>query len=217
MGICSNCIYFGNQIKIGRRTDFLCNNESNQEVDFVTGKIYKGLCRLKNNSGECVHFDDGHIALYAWLYKNNTVFTFNYPVKVNDALRDEQTKILCQITEMLDMFAWKSDESILYTKELDLNEESFVYGHNGDYHDNITEYKEASENVEASIIVDGVEYFRSEKDDCLMTITIDGETIESGLLIRQPELDFNFYPPEEESPVEDTGEPDTELPEDDSI
>ena len=73
MGICIDCIYIGDD---NRRTDnkpatcckkperkfiedFICRNENNADLDFVTGKLTFGSCRIKNMFGECLFFDDG--------------------------------------------------------------------------------------------------------------------------------------------------------------
>lgn len=62
MGVCLNCNFRGENKPDLRRNphlrkeDFICLNENNAEIDFVTGESKPGSCRHKNNFGECLFY-----------------------------------------------------------------------------------------------------------------------------------------------------------------
>lgn len=85
MGICSNCISRGD-IKSDcrrnphlRKEDFICLNENNAEIDFVTGEAKSGSCRNKNNFGECLFYEP-LIPYESLSLAEDYLFTANYEV-----------------------------------------------------------------------------------------------------------------------------------------
>lgn len=104
MGICSNCIYFGELFMNGPNPDYRCNNQFNQSVDFVTGKITLGSCRVKNNFGECLKFDNGDIDVFGWSNENDTVFTTTDIPSVNDFVLSKDNEKLDAITSVVPMY-----------------------------------------------------------------------------------------------------------------
>lgn len=85
MGICTNCVSFGDKRPDCRRnphlrkSDYICLNENNAELDFVTGTTRLSSCRRKNNFGECLFYKP-FIPYENLLKHDEYLFSANYNV-----------------------------------------------------------------------------------------------------------------------------------------
>jgi len=56
MGFCINCKFLGDSIT-GRLPNYVCKNEENALVNFITGEIMFSNCVEKNRFGQCRYYE----------------------------------------------------------------------------------------------------------------------------------------------------------------
>lgn len=190
MGICNNCIYKGEAFSGGCRrrhlNDFQCTNPSNCDVDFVTGNIINGSCRMHNSIGQCKHFDDGTVPYYAWLNNEEIVYTLSTEPKEGDdyftALPEEKGEEVFAtgiITSSNNLYGWKNKNSLVYTKSETPEPGDCVYSLSGTTDMLVLSFdgktaligdleytRDSSSDVTCAFIsIDKDEYFRDENYD----------------------------------------------------
>lgn len=194
MGICAECIYIGDKKpspdKCRRFSEnYICNNLNNAETDYITGDIILSSCRIKNQFGECLFFDDGKIDVqyFAWKKGEDLIFTKTETPEIDDKYLNTELEEAGDISSKENFYAWKNEE-LVYTKVDSPTLSDTVFSLQNELLGDI----EAVE--ENKITFNSIEYERDTESDSILINSY----------YRSPDDDVirREYPPEEDSESE---------------